>query len=174
MNGQLDLLAGTGTNLNDGAAYEIIEPALLKVLDEYYVDPKHLQLDQKKNYSSISFQSSLIARLCFRGSNSYFSIAYQYKDLLPFCPDEPTAKDFIRVQVDATGSDFDQYVSVFSEILKITLDRIPKEYDCCSRYLECSNNKKCLHPDKDFALTCGYKKIMASGRIFYGENRNID
>ena len=27
--------------------------------------------------------------------------------------------------------------------------------------------------DKAFALGCGYRKILSSGRIFYGNNRNI-
>lgn len=44
---------------------------------------------------------------------------------------------------------------------------------CCSRYLECSDAKQCVHPDPAFALGCGYRKILASGKIYYGENRNV-
>ncbi len=47
-------------------------------------------------------------------------------------------------------------------------------FGCCSRYLECSNEKLCVHPDKERARGCMYKINLDDGRIFYGENRNID
>lgn len=53
-------------------------------------------------------------------------------------------------------------------------DQFPKEFDCCSRFEKCSDEKHCIHPDKSFALGCGYRKILNSGRIFYGKNRNIE
>lgn len=31
-----------------------------------------------------------------------------------------------------------------------------------------------VHPGKAVALECGYRKILASGRVFYGERRNVD
>jgi mRNA-degrading endonuclease HigB of HigAB toxin-antitoxin module len=41
-------------------------------------------------------------------------------------------------------------------------------FGCCSRYLECSNNRKCLYAsDPDYA-GCGYRKNLEVGRIFYG------
>lgn len=47
-------------------------------------------------------------------------------------------------------------------------------FGCCSRYEECSDQKKCLHPDILLARGCYYKKNLEDGRIFYGVNRNID
>ena len=54
------------------------------------------------------------------------------------------------------------------------IDAIPKEFSCCSRYMECSNKIKCLNPDKEMAMRCGYRKILMSGKVFYGVNRNIE
>lgn len=43
-------------------------------------------------------------------------------------------------------------------------------FGCCDRYVECSDNKACVHPDIKVAKGCMYKKNLDKGRIFYGEN----
>ncbi len=41
-------------------------------------------------------------------------------------------------------------------------------YGCCSRYKECSNQRKCIHPDYFYAsASCQYKKHLEAGQIFY-------
>lgn len=73
--------------------------------------------------------------------------------------------------------DVHQLESYTDELIKQVedvCDQFPKEFDCCSRFEKCSDEKHCIHPDKSFALGCGYRKILNSGRIFYGKNRNID
>lgn len=47
------------------------------------------------------------------------------------------------------------------------------KYGCCSLYKECSDAKKCLHPNRFYATACQYKKNLDSGKIFYGENANV-
>jgi|LSQX01.1.fsa_nt_gb hypothetical protein len=47
-------------------------------------------------------------------------------------------------------------------------------FGCCSRYLECSDQRKCIHPDIKFARGCMYKLNLEKGQIFFGQNRNID
>ena len=47
-------------------------------------------------------------------------------------------------------------------------------FDCCSRYVECSDRKKCVHPDLFYATaSCQYKKHVDKGEFFYGINKNI-
>lgn len=46
-------------------------------------------------------------------------------------------------------------------------------FGCCSRYIECSNARKCINPDKKMAQGCQYKENLKNGRIFYGKNRNM-
>ncbi len=65
----------------------------------------------------------------------------------------------------------DNIAAVFN---KCFTDSATESFGCCSRYLECSNEKKCVHPEKKEARGCMYKINLDSGRIFYGENRNID
>lgn len=41
-------------------------------------------------------------------------------------------------------------------------------FGCCSRYKECSKQKKCIHPDYFYAsASCQYKKHLEAGQIFY-------
>lgn len=47
-------------------------------------------------------------------------------------------------------------------------------FGCCSRYVQCSGERKCVHPDRDFARGCAYKVHLDGGRVFYGKNRNVD
>lgn len=48
-----------------------------------------------------------------------------------------------------------------------------ERFDCCSRYIECSNKRECIHPEILHSTGCTYRKHLASGRIFYGKNKNI-
>ena len=41
------------------------------------------------------------------------------------------------------------------------------KFGCCHRYKECSDAKKCLHPDKFYARACYYKENLENGKIFY-------
>lgn len=47
-------------------------------------------------------------------------------------------------------------------------------FGCCSQFIQCSDAKKCLHENKLYSTACIYRRNLESGRIFYGENRNID
>lgn len=46
-------------------------------------------------------------------------------------------------------------------------------FSCCGRYLECSDNKRCMHENNLYAKGCYYRKNLESGKIFYGKNKTI-
>lgn len=49
----------------------------------------------------------------------------------------------------------------------------PSEYfGCCSKFIECSDAKKCLHSEPIYSKSCAYRKNLEAGRIFYGKNKN--
>lgn len=82
-------------------------------------------------------------------------------------------KDFIRIDVSSLR-EIEAYIDKIKYSLEYTLESLPKDFSCCSRYEQCSDAKKCIHPDKASALGCYYRKVLASGKVFYGVNRNID
>jgi len=46
-------------------------------------------------------------------------------------------------------------------------------FSCCSRFIECSDARKCTNPKPLFALGCAYKDNLENGRIFYGQNPTV-
>ncbi len=75
---------------------------------------------------------------------------------------------------------FDDYVAKrvidnIDEVFKqCYMEESAESFSCCSKYVECSDQKKCIHPDIKFAQDCKYKKNLENGRIFYGKNCNIE
>lgn len=66
------------------------------------------------------------------------------------------------------------YIFSFSE--KYVDEHYIPEYtfDCCSRYMECSNKLKCVQPNYLYSKCCNYNtKQLKNGRVFFGKNRNI-
>ena len=46
-------------------------------------------------------------------------------------------------------------------------------FGCCSQFEECSDAKKCIHPNRMYSTACAYRSNLEAGRIFYGRNRNV-
>lgn len=46
-------------------------------------------------------------------------------------------------------------------------------FGCCSRYNECSDALKCLHPDLMYATACSYRKNLENGKVFYGKKQKM-
>lgn len=46
-------------------------------------------------------------------------------------------------------------------------------FSCCSKFLECSDKKRCVHENTLYSKGCHYRRHLDSGRIFYGKNKNI-
>ena len=68
-------------------------------------------------------------------------------------------------------------ITYIKEVTEYTLNNYePKasSFSCCSRYLECSDAKRCILGNQLYSKACTYRKNLDSGKIFYGINRNID
>lgn len=149
-------------------AYNVIKPRLLSVLERNWADSSLLAFDHRKSYYSITFDGSVVARLK-GGKKPYI----EFPENGVVISEGRKRDGYIRLSlVDlANASDYANY---FDSSLQAIIDAIPKEFSCCSRYMECSNKIKCLNPDKEMAMRCGYRKILMSGKVFYGVNRNIE
>ena len=84
-------------------------------------------------------------------------------DGIPFADGE-----WFHVKIDSFTCD-----DVFRSIYRYCRNNAASEFDCCSRYMECSNARKCVNPLPERGLLCGYRKKLENGIIFYGENRNV-
>lgn len=159
-------------------AYKEILPDLQAAVSDIGADPKQIKFKSGKNYSSVFYGSVLCFRLRLRSGTRYIELPQSAMDCVadnfPENLLQRQGKDGSFWRLDLGDSPFAEYSDMLCKTVISTINRLPKEWDCCSRYMECSNAKKCVHPDKSFALGCGYRKILAPGRVFYGENRNVD
>lgn len=149
-------------------AYNAIKPRLLSILDKNWADSSLLSFEKRKSYYSIIFDGSVVARLK-GGKKPYIEFPLSNVDIL----DGKKRDAYTRVSLDNLDKAPD-YGIYFETSLQAIIDAIPKEFSCCSRYMECSNKMHCLNPDKDLAMRCGYRKVLMSGKVFYGVNRNVE
>lgn len=81
------------------------------------------------------------------------------------------------IRVDVPADSFDEAVNqVFSISEKYIDEWFSPDYhfDCCSSYMECSNERKCVSTDETGLLCCTYRRKLKRNVIFYGKNRNVD
>lgn len=152
-----------------------IAPDLRATIEDMGGDSQLMKVSVTISYTAVMFGNLTAFRLRIRGKQRYISIPLTLADLIP--NDAPTKKastgeKYCRVLI-TDEHPLDSYTSFLINVVGETVNRYPKEWDCCSRYLECSDAMTCTHPDKVFALGCGYRKILGSGRVYYGKNRNV-
>ena len=174
MDEQLDLFLNNGSSSKAEKEQTFLKkvlPLLKSVGSSRNADPDDITARTRESYSSIYFRSSLIARIRLRGKLYTISIPDRLADAIP----EGTSiiklaseKQFSRIEFEEASA-----TSILEKATLLAIERVPKEFDCCSRYMQCSDAKVCIHPDPKLSMLCGYRKILQSGRIFYGKNRNI-
>lgn len=156
-------------------AYKTILPDLLEVIDANYAPREHLEYKNLVSSSSVYYGTSLLFRICIRKKASYFSVSKpKYFDKAALYQNKTDqAAGFYRCDLESP-EDIARYSQELCRILDAAINSQPKECDICDLYRDCSDAKKCVHWSREFALHCGYRRILKSGRIFYGENRNVD
>lgn len=153
-----------------------IEPAIRVAIEDMGGDSQQMEISATSSYTVVKFRSLTAFRLRIRGKQHQISIPVSLADLIPSdAPGQKISSDgkYCRMLITAKYP-LENYRDFLITAVGETVNRYPKEWDCCSRYLECSDAKACVHPDKSFALGCGYRQILSSGRIFFGTNRNVD
>ena len=175
MNEQFTMPGFEEPSAKEQEVYEAVEPALQDAAAAMGGDPDKILFKPLANYSSVYFDSILALRIRIRGNAHFVEVPLSSRGtvsgLAPL-EQQKSVGDFWRVSVSA--AEMVQHKAICGAVVQDAINRMPTEWDCCSRYLECSDAKKCVHPDPSMALVCGYRKILSSGRIYYGANRNIE
>lgn len=178
MNDQITLAGFEPEDSREAIYLDSILPQLLKSIEAQGGEPSFLSRRSTSGsggYSTVSIVNFTAFRLHLRGKSHYISVPTVFSDLIPDnFPQKQLRSDtkYTRILIDAKHP-IESYTDFLAKITGETINRYPKEWSCCSRYMECSDAKACIHPDKTLALVCGYRKILNSGRVFYGKNRNI-
>lgn len=157
-------------------AYNSILPRLRAAAEEIGANAAGIKIVHNQEFSSVWYASLLVFRLRLRKKIWYIEVPLCFKTavagIAPLDRQKEASGGFWRITLG--NEPVSEYANALADVLQETINQLPKEWDCCSRYMECSNAKRCVHPDPALALKCGYRKILASGKIYYGENRNIE
>lgn len=168
--------------------YKLLLPDLKERLAKDNADPNCLHMEKGKDYYSVQYikidpfdSTESISKLVFRirllKKGSYFEVSDIYLGCAPeelLAESEPFSKQFTRFPFELTEAGVKKYAQFLADLLEEVTYSFPNDFDCCSRAEQCSNARHCIHPNSALALGCGYRKVLRSGRIFYGKNRNID
>lgn len=175
MSEQITLVGFEPPHEKELTAYNSILPRLQAAAEAMGANVADIKIKHNKDYSSVWYDSLLAFRLRLRKNTRYIEVPMDSREavqgLAPLGAQKEMSGGFWRVKLGIEP--VSDHSDVLAVVLQDAINRLPKEWDCCSRYMECSNARKCVHPDPSFALVCGYRKKLVKGIIFYGENRNI-
>lgn len=184
------------TTLDNKADANLIINAIIKSLPEYLSQSGEivLKINGKKSiYDSIVFSPKqiiscyrpniipdvLICRIKRSKKNKYVSFNRAFMKLMI-----DTNLNIIDVISDSFFRiDFDEFynycINNLDHIGKIVntiiLDSLSfPHFDCCGKFKECSDVKRCLHEDMLYSTACTYRKRLENGIVFYGKNRNVN
>ncbi len=79
----------------------------------------------------------------------------------------------LRVSLSDNPAFESEYSKIIDSIYEYCRENRAYEFDCCSRYQECSDARKCVNPNRELMLKCRYCAKLEKNIVFYGENRNI-
>ncbi len=150
--------------------FDFLHPHLVEVLELNCVGSDSIKAECGKQFTSVQYirpdqipgknAGQLVFRILARKGKFAFDIpGTDGYESAPFLPTE----DGISMHIPA-----------LQRALDSVIDAGACEYSCCSRVEQCSNARRCVNPHPYIAANCNYRKILKSGRVFYGENRNID
>lgn len=169
--------------INEFQFLESIRQEINTVVAQKGGDPKLISVKSTKpakgtsgGYTVVKLENFTAFRLKLRGKQQYILLPMLFSDLLEsdfHTASLPSEGKYLRLPVDDQHT-IDSYKELLIRVAGETVNRYPKEWDCCSLYQQCSDAKSCVLEDKELALRCGYRKILNSGKIFYGKNRNVD
>lgn len=175
--------------MNNQEIISLIYKSLCSRNPNYLNSFKLCLTENKSQYDSITVipsyspyrgnvKNALFCRIKNTGKSHYIAFNNQYSalfDKFGVCySGAKTETIYVRIDLD----DFKNYINDenFVDILnRILLDSFClKKFDCCSKYSECSDARRCVHEDAIYSTACTYRRHLENGKIFYGRNRNID
>ena len=79
-----------------------------------------------------------------------------------------------HIRINKNSCNLIQYLSLCTKCALDNYTSNTGSFACCARYEECSEAKVCIHPNRLYSTACAYRKNLESGKIFYGNNKNIE
>lgn len=134
---------------------------------------KWITVSNTKSYIAIKAKSYIAAKVFVRRAFLKIEVDKKYASLFDGVEVEYNDKNEARIKVKS----IEDVISFSYQLGVISMETLAEfggeSFGCCGRYVECSDAKQCIHPDKLFARACAYRRNLEKGKIFYGKNKNI-
>ena len=170
---QSSLFENTLSETDELAAYRLAEPALKALAESWYLPEKGLTAAfvESGKRLVVKLNGALLCAYKLSGKAKYIEISSDYTRFISEATvHKPTSGGaYRRIPVESID-DTEEYNDLLCKIAEAMILAIPKDFSCCHRYEACSDAGKCIHPDREFAMGCYYKRNLKSGQIFYGKN----
>ena len=157
-----------------GRIFQEMRAALATTQENY--DPEKIQLNLRKPEKAAAYHAiELFGQSClnFKGTKTlYVEVSPKIDALFAaehIALDNSRANAWARIPAQELS--FADHPQLAIEIYEKYL--MTNGFDCCSRYLECSEAERCTHPDIMVAGQCTYRQRLRAGQIFYGSKRNV-
>lgn len=163
--------------LNSIFAYELDESNFYIKKNTNNINSIMLKIKSSNYWKNGTPAEVLLAWVKTNKEPTYIKFRKQYRKLLSCLIDSAYIKDegaFILIDIEAFCAFLDNE-NAYDTLYPVLIDILSSDtFDCCDKFLECSNKKECVHADKLYATaSCQYKNKLREGIIFYGTNRNI-
>ena len=145
--------------------------ANLALPEQISLDNKQvLRLDEKKGHFSLVFVDKLLLRIRNNKTHYVLELRPEYQDFFANAKASPTK--WLQIQIGR----LDEIIALKESLRKVFEYELKRThgdpFGCCSKYLQCSDSRKCIHEDFLSSLSCHYRINLLEGRIFYGKNMN--
>lgn len=168
--------------------FEIIEHAIRNVyidnsnIYDVCLDTEKLKLSENKN-QNLTFKvlkNAILLRYCFLKQNTdYIELKYFDETIQTLKQKYENLKTdsnnlYVRIPINSFN-DIENISYEIGETFKLLFIKYvnTESFGCCSKYIECSDNHRCVHDNVRFKFACLYRKNLDNNKIFYGKNKNI-
>lgn len=146
-------------------------PAFIEILGSNGLTSDSMRFEQKQSYYSCVFNNKLFFRLHFGKKVHWIELPYTFYSIICKYNIKAIVKES-ECRIDLSDADRESLSFVLSDALNMLIDTCAGGFGCCHRYVECSDEGHCVHPDKAFAVDCLYRVNLKHGKVFYGNNSN--
>ena len=197
--GQMDLFSMPTVQsvdaLDEAQIFDLLKPQLVQVLVSNCVGSDSIKAEPGEKFTSVSYVKpetvdehgtpiklramQLAFRISARKNKYFFSVRDSYLQYAPehlrgAAKPERGETGYSSIPFDPTPAGVQIFSAMLCKALDGTIDSVHCDYGCCSRCEACSDALHCVQPIPYIAANCGYRKILKTGKVFYGKNRNID
>lgn len=154
MNGQVSLQPHGVFSAED--VFDALRPTLVETIsaNSAAVSGLSIRVNKSGDAASIVYVSSPFCRLYIRKEDIKITIP----------PDLASGDTQFTISIK---DDLLSCVPSISHALDHLIDSLPLQFDCCSRYQQCSDARKCISPDPSLAVGCRYRRNLKAGKVFY-------